>query len=204
MKTLGAGSGLVLAGLALVLTACESGRSAGDAGPPLGAPPVTIQLSSPAFAEGAMIPRPFTCDGENVSPPLAWSEVPETTRSLAILCEDPDAPRGIWTHWVLFNLSAAVAELPARVPAKETVPVLGQIAEETARQGTNDFGKLGYGGPCPPSGTHRYVFRLFALDTTLDLKPGATRRQVLEAMKGHVVAEGRLIGRYARDDTTGR
>jgi Raf kinase inhibitor-like YbhB/YbcL family protein len=157
---------------------------------------LTINLESPAFADGGNIPKIYTCDGEDISPPLKWSEVPQAARSLALLVEDPDAPRGTWTHWVLFDLPADVRELPRKVPTQERVKV--DSSGKTARQGTNDFGKTGYGGPCPPSGTHRYVFRLFAIDTQLTLGSKATRQDLLSALKGHVLAEGKLTGRYSR------
>ncbi|HWE40457.1 MAG TPA: YbhB/YbcL family Raf kinase inhibitor-like protein [Isosphaeraceae bacterium] len=157
---------------------------------------VTIRLRSAAFADGGDIPKASTCDGKDTSPPLAWSGVPGGARSLALVVEDPDAPRGTWTHWVLFDLAPDVGELPRGVPTGGTFePKAGAKA---ARQGKNDFGKLGYGGPCPPGGTHRYVFRLYALDAVLGLDPGASREQVLRAMTGHVLAEGRLTGRYRR------
>jgi Raf kinase inhibitor-like YbhB/YbcL family protein len=156
----------------------------------------TIHLESPAFADGGAIPKTYTCDGGDVSPPLKWSGVPEAAKSLALVVEDPDAPRGTWTHWVLFDIPADVGELPQGVPTEGRVE-LGP-GGKAARQGKNDFGKTGYGGPCPPSGTHRYVFRIYALGTELGLGPGTTRDQLLRAVKGHVLAEGRLTGRYSR------
>ena len=140
---------------------------------------MSIRLESLAFEEGKSIPRKYTCDGEDISPPLNWSGVPEEARSLVLIADDPDAPRGIWTHWVLFDLPVEVSELPKGLPAEKTVLVASGEARHTARQGRNDFRKLGYGGPCPPSGTHRYSFRLYALDDSLGLEPGATRQQVL-------------------------
>jgi Raf kinase inhibitor-like YbhB/YbcL family protein len=157
---------------------------------------ITIRLQSPSFADGGAIPKLYTCDGKDVSPPLAWSGVPETARSLALICEDPDAPRGTWTHWVIFDIPASVKELGEGVPAQERVQVTA--GGETALQGRNDFKKTGYGGPCPPSGTHRYFFRIYALDTGLDLGPGTTRQDLLRSIKGHVLAEGELMGRYSR------
>jgi Raf kinase inhibitor-like YbhB/YbcL family protein len=157
---------------------------------------LTIRLRSDAFADGGDIPKAYTCDGKDTSPPLEWSGVPGGARSLALVVEDPDALRGTWAHWILFDLAPDVVGLPGAVPGGETfAPKAGAKA---ARQGKNDFGHLGYGGPCPPSGTHRYVFRLYALDGELALEPGATREQVLRAMNGHVLAEGRLTGRYRR------
>ena len=152
---------------------------------------MALEVVSPAFAAGGMIPRKHTCDGEDVSPEISWSGVPAGTRSFALICDDPDAPAGTWVHWVVFNLPAAVSRLPEALPAKPALPSGG-------RQGKNDFRRIGYGGPCPPSGTHRYVFKVYALDRLLDLEPGATKAQVEAAMKGHVLAEGSLMGRYRR------
>lgn len=150
-----------------------------------------MQLTSPAFADGGLIPRRYTCDGDDASPPLAWSGVPATTVSLALIADDPDAPRGTWVHWVLYNLPATTTSLPEALPTDERLP-------NGALQGRNDFRRTGYGGPCPPSGTHRYFFKLYALDTVLSLEPGATKQQLLQAMEGHVLAEAQLMGRYAR------
>jgi Raf kinase inhibitor-like YbhB/YbcL family protein len=156
----------------------------------------TIRLESPAFADGGNIPKIHTCEGEDSSPPLKWSGVPDTAKSLAIVVEDVDAPRGTWTHWVLFNLPADLRELPQKVPTQERVEL--DPSGKTARQGTNDFGKTGYGGPCPPSGTHRYIFRIFALDVQLGLGPKATRQELLQSLKDHILAEGKLTGRYSK------
>jgi Raf kinase inhibitor-like YbhB/YbcL family protein len=152
-----------------------------------------LELTSTAFTEGGTIPTQYTGDGKDVSPPLRWSGAPAGTRSFALICDDPDAPRKTWVHWVLFNLPADMNELPEAVPAERTLA-------RGARQGTNDFGKIGYGGPAPPRGhgAHRYFFKLYALDTTLDLQPGATKADVEAAMKGHVLAEGQLMGKYER------
>jgi Raf kinase inhibitor-like YbhB/YbcL family protein len=153
---------------------------------------VKIQLASPAFNEGDTIPRQFTADGKDVSPHLKWGDVPANTKSLALICDDPDAPAGVWVHWVLYNLPADARELPEGLPAAKTLPSGG-------RQGTNDFGNLGYGGPSPPAGKpHRYYFKLYALDTTLNLEAGAKKADLVAAMKGHVAAEGQLMGRYGR------
>jgi Raf kinase inhibitor-like YbhB/YbcL family protein len=156
----------------------------------------TIRLESTAFKEGGMIPKAHTCDGEGTSPPLAWSGVPEAARSLALIGEDPDAHGGTFTHWILFGLPPGLKVLKEGIPADGEVKLTPDGA--AARQGKNDFGTLGYGGPCPPRGTHRYVFLLFALDAGPNLKPGATKDQLLRAMKGHILAEGRLMGRYSR------
>jgi Raf kinase inhibitor-like YbhB/YbcL family protein len=153
---------------------------------------MTLELTSTAFPEGATIPERYTGDGRNVSPPLQWRDPPAGTRSLALICEDPDAPRGTFTHWVAFNLPAESRELAEGVPAEATLP-------NGTAQGTNDFGQVGYGGPSPPPGKpHRYCFKLYALDRPLDLQPGATRAQLLAALKGHVLGEAQLMGTYAR------
>jgi Raf kinase inhibitor-like YbhB/YbcL family protein len=150
-----------------------------------------ITLTSAAFEDGGMIPSRFTCDGADVSPPLAWAPVPDNAISLALIADDPDAPGKTWVHWVLYNLPASVKELPENVPPQATLA-------SGALQGTNDFRKTGYGGPCPPGGTHRYYFKLYALDAMLDLSAGATKDQLLKAMEGHILAEGQLMGRYSR------
>jgi Raf kinase inhibitor-like YbhB/YbcL family protein len=151
-----------------------------------------IQLTSAAFAYGEKIPVRFTCEGEDVSPPLQWSGAPVDTRSFALICEDPDAPRGTWIHWVLYNLPSGAVELVQGVPPLPELP-------SGARQGGNDFGKIGYGGPCPPPGKpHRYFFRLYALDILLSLTPGATRDELEAAMNQHILAQGTLMGTYQR------
>jgi len=152
---------------------------------------MAIIITSSAFSEGDMIPRQYTCDGEDISPPLAWTGIPEGTKSLALICDDPDAPVGTWVHWVLFSIPSSTGDLPARVPPKE-------ILENGAKHGTNDFRKLGYGGPCPPGGTHRYYFKLYALDAEIPAEVGITKAQLLKQMKGHILAEGQLMGRYKR------
>ena len=152
---------------------------------------MTLQITSSAFSEGGMIPVQNTCDGKDISPDLAWTGVPGDTRTLALICDDPDAPVGTWLHWVLFNVPAEETGLPAEIPPEAT---LGN----GARHGTNDFGRLGYGGPCPPGGTHRYFFKLYALDIGLDLESGATKAQVEQAIQGHILAEAQLMGRYKR------
>lgn len=145
-----------------------------------------MKITSTAFSEGGNIPSKFACDGGNTSPPLQIEGAPAEAKSLLLLVDDPDAPSGLFTHWLVWNID----------------PKATQIGEGTspagAIQGKNDFGKQGYGGPCPPSGTHRYYFRIFALDRTLDLKPGAKRGAVDGAMRGHVLARGELMGRYTK------
>jgi Raf kinase inhibitor-like YbhB/YbcL family protein len=153
---------------------------------------VTMQLTSSAFSEGQEIPAKYTCDGENVSPPLKWSGAPAETKSFALIADDPDAPVGTWVHWVLFDLAGTTTELPAAI-AK------GQYVAGGARQGLNDFKHLGYGGPCPPGGKpHRYFFKIYALDRMLDLKPGATKKEVERALDKHTLAQGQLMGLYKR------
>ena len=153
---------------------------------------MTLAVSSAAFQEGGKIPASYTCEGRDVSPALTWGEPPAGTQSFALIMDDPDAPGGVFTHWVLFNLPADSRELP------EAVPTQPQLSDGSL-QGKNDFGKTGYGGPCPPSGRpHRYQFTLYALDQTLDLKAGASKKQAIDAMQGHILAQGRLTGTYQR------
>lgn len=148
-------------------------------------------ITSPAFKEGEEIPQRYTCDGEDISPPLTLTGIPEGAKSLALISDDPDAPKGIWVHWVLFNLPGNQRELAENVPPRSTL-------SNGARHGINDSRDLGYGGPCPPSGTHRYFFTMYALDTMLTLESGATKSQLLKAMEGHVLGEGQLMARYKR------
>jgi Raf kinase inhibitor-like YbhB/YbcL family protein len=153
---------------------------------------MTMQLTSPAFQEGQPVPRQHTGDGQDVSPALAWADPPAGANSFALVCEDPDAPRKTWSHWVIFNLPADARGLDEGMPAQETLP-------GGARQGKNDFGNVGYGGPAPPRGKpHRYFFKLYALDTLVDLPAGASRADLLGAVEGHVLAEAQLMGTYAR------
>jgi Raf kinase inhibitor-like YbhB/YbcL family protein len=151
----------------------------------------TLKLTSTAFEAGYALPVDYTCDGKDVSPPLEWSGVPETARAVALIVDDPDAPKGTWVHWTVFNLAPDANNLPHN--ASTTFGAADGV------QGTTSFGKVGWGGPCPPKGpAHRYYFRLYALDRGLDLDSTATRAQVDAAMKGHVVAEGWFMGRYER------
>ena len=153
---------------------------------------MTLSISSPAFQDGERIPAKYTCQGQDISPPLKWNRVPNETQSLALILDDPDAPSGVFTHWVIFNLPPDSRELPEAVPAASQLP-------SGALQGKNDFGKIGYGGPCPPPGyPHRYRFTLYALDRQLDLKAGSSKKQVLNAMEGHILAQGQLTGTYQR------
>jgi Raf kinase inhibitor-like YbhB/YbcL family protein len=177
-----------LLGVLLLCPACKKAERVNSSGENT----MQINLSSPAITEGATIPKQYTGDGKDVSPPLHWGKAPQGTKSFALLCEDPDAPGGMWVHWVIFDIPAEAEGLDAAAPASETLP-------SGAKQGKNDFGKIGYGGPAPPRGKpHRYYFKLYALDSTLNLSPGSTRDQVLGAMKGHVLAAGELMGKYAR------
>jgi Raf kinase inhibitor-like YbhB/YbcL family protein len=151
-----------------------------------------MQLTSTAFQAGAEIPSNFTSDGENVSPELSWKDAPKEAKSLALIVHDPDAPRtGGFTHWVFYNIPPRTGHIEERVPDDEQIVGVGT-------QGKNDAGKIGYMGPAPPSGVHRYFFRLFALDTSLDLKPGATHKDVSAAMKGHILAQAELMGTYEK------
>lgn len=151
-----------------------------------------MELRSKAFQDGQTIPRKHTCDGPDLSPPLEWSDVPNGIQSFALIVEDPDAPAGIWVHWVVYDLPAEARFLPEGISSTETLPRGGA-------QGRNDFGRIGYGGPCPPPGPpHRYFFHLYALGSRVNLPPGASREQVLRAMEGHVRAEAQLMGTYGR------
>jgi Raf kinase inhibitor-like YbhB/YbcL family protein len=151
-----------------------------------------MQLTSPAFQESAFIPEAHTCDGADISPALRWTSPPPKTQSLALLVDDPDAPGGVKSHWVLFNLPPSIRNLPGSIP-----PIRGLANME--RNGTNDFNVLGFRGPCPPSGeTHRYIFKLHALDNAPGLDAGAKRAQILEAMQGHILAATELTGKYSR------
>jgi Raf kinase inhibitor-like YbhB/YbcL family protein len=151
-----------------------------------------FKITTTAFEPDGPIPVEYTCDGANQSPPLAWSGVPDGTLSLALLVEDPDAPSGTWSHWVVYNLPPDLHELPVRVPP-------GERTNWGGWQGKNDFGKLGYGGPCPPPGpAHHYYFYLFALDGELELSPEATRQALRRQIQGHVLAQAELMGYYSR------
>jgi len=154
---------------------------------------MNIQISSTAFAEGQPIPDQYTCAGPDVSPPLTWTNVPTGTKSFALIADDPDAPMGTWVHWVIYNLPPATMSLVENTPPSPELP-------NGAKQGINDFRQIGYGGPCPPRGKpHHYFFKVYALDTTLNLKSGATKKELLKAMNGHVLAEGRLMGTFQRE-----
>jgi hypothetical protein len=173
----------------LLLCSCKSSEQSDS--PVEGGKKMEIKVTSSAFKEGGMIPAKYTCDGADISPPLQWDAAPQGTQSIALICDDPDAPMGTWVHWVLFNLPSTTTSLAEKVPPDKTLA-------NGARQGTNDFRKIGYGGPCPPGGTHRYFFKIYALDTQLDLQAGADKPRLLKAMQGHILAEGQLMGRYKR------
>ena len=154
---------------------------------------MSLTVTSDAFANGQSIPVKYSCSGKNISPRLAWDEPPAGTQSFALIVDDPDAPVGTWVHWVLFNVPANMREL------QEDLPITGKNAEPNAMYvGKNSSGNTRYDGPCPPSGTHRYYFKLYALDTTLSLQPGATKEQVLMEMKGHLLAQGELMGTFSK------
>ncbi len=152
---------------------------------------MALELTSSAFDHEGMIPAKYSCDGQDISPPLIWENVPEGTESFVLICDDPDAPVGTWVHWVLFDLPAETRSLPEAVAAEPEPPVGG-------RHGKNSWGRLDYGGPCPPSGAHRYIFKLYAIDTTLNLSAGAKKQKVLDAMDGHILDQTTLMGKYQR------
>jgi hypothetical protein len=153
---------------------------------------MAFMLSSPAFEQGKPIPKQYSCEGRDVSPPLRWSDAPANAKALALVCDDPDAPAGTWVHWVIYDIPAATIELREGVPPDENL-------SGGARQGVNDFRKVGYGGPCPPPGKpHRYFFKLYALDAPTGLDPRATKDALLKAIKGHVLAEAQIMGTYQR------
>jgi Raf kinase inhibitor-like YbhB/YbcL family protein len=184
-----------LLSIAVLLCSCR-GEKSSNTSPPSntnspGGNRAEIKITSTVFDEGGMIPRPYTCDGPNVSPSLRWEGVPAGARTLALICDDPDAPGQTWVHWVLYNLSAETKGLIENVPKQERLAGSGL-------QGVNDFREIGYDGPCPPNGTHRYYFKLYALDAELALEPRATKEQLLKAMEGHVLGEGQLMGRYQK------
>lgn len=151
-----------------------------------------MKIRSSAFNDGERIPKKYTCDGEDISPPLTWEDVPEETVTLAIIADDPDAPSKTWTHWLIFDIPPELNGLP------EGVEKIGEL-ENGIMQGFNDFGRIGYGGPCPPFGVHRYYFKLYALDTSLNLEPGTSKEELLRAMEGHIIEKTELIGLYSRE-----
>jgi Raf kinase inhibitor-like YbhB/YbcL family protein len=171
---------------------CLAAASCADNTQPAKEPAMNIQINSTAFAEGQPIPDKYTCAGPDVSPLLTWSDAPAGTKSFALIADDPDAPMGTWVHWVIYNLPPASTSLAENTPQSPELP-------SGAKQGVNDFGQTGYGGPCPPPGKpHHYFFKIYALNATLNLKAGATKRELLKAINGHVFAEGQLMGTYQR------
>jgi Raf kinase inhibitor-like YbhB/YbcL family protein len=151
-----------------------------------------MKVTSSAFTDGALIAPKYTCDGEDVSPPLEWMDVPDGTKSLALILDDPDAPSGVFVHWLVYGIPSGEKELVEGAGNEKTLT-------GGARQGKNNFGKVGYGGPCPPSGTHHYYFHLYALDDDLsNLRAGASRQELDKSMRGHIMAEAQFMGRYER------
>jgi len=174
----------------LVFTGCGTKEEAVTVTEEAGAQ--AMEIKSTAFGDGEDIPSEHTCDGEDTSPELSWSGAPEGTRSFALIMDDPDAPGGIFTHWVIFNIPGGSVELAEGVPTSAELPT-------GARQGRNGFGRTGYDGPCPPRGiSHHYQFVIYALDKVLDLAGGASKGQVVDAMEGHILGEGELVGIYGR------
>lgn len=180
----------------MLLAGCQSGgqtataqKSSSDKS---GDSNMTFSLQSPSFSNGSPIPRKFACEGSDSSPALQWDNFPANTQSLALIVDDPDAPAGTWTHWVVYDLPPNARQLPEGAPKQPSLA-------DGGAQGTNDFGKIGYGGPCPPPGKpHRYFFKLYALNAKLNLKPGATRAQVEQAMQDHVIGKAEWMGTYQR------
>ncbi len=153
---------------------------------------MALELKSQAFVDGGAIPREYTCEGRDMSPALEWSDAPVSTKSFALICDDPDAPMGTWIHWLIYNIPAKVNGLPEGVMKSESL-------KDGSRQGFTDFQNTGYGGPCPPPGKpHRYYFKLYALDISLSIRGKATKESLLTAMQGHILAEAKIMGTYQR------
>lgn len=150
-----------------------------------------IEVTSSAFKQGEMIPSKYTCDGDDMSPPISWSGIPPQAKSIALISDDPDAPMGTWVHWVLFNIPPDMAGLPEDLPPEK-------VLDNGSVHGINDSRQFGYGGPCPPGGVHRYFFKVYALDKKVSLGPGATKKDLEREMAGHILGEGQLMGRYKR------
>jgi Raf kinase inhibitor-like YbhB/YbcL family protein len=150
-----------------------------------------MKLASSAFEAGGMIPKKYTCDGQDISPPLNWSDMPSGAKSLALIADDPDAPAGTWVHWVAWNIPVTARGFEENVPKRD------QLADGS-KQGTSDFRRVGYGGPCPPSGTHRYFFKLYALDTSFNLPGSTTKKDLEKAMHNHILQQTELMGKYSR------
>lgn len=154
---------------------------------------MSFKLTSDAFANGQSIPAKYACVGRNISPALAWNDPPAGTQSFALIMDDPDAPVGTWVHWVIYNIKPDMRSL------QEDLPITGKnIDPEAIFVGKNSGGRIGYDGPCPPSGTHRYFFKFYALDTTISLLPGATKEQILKEMDGHILAQTELMGTFSK------
>jgi len=150
-----------------------------------------IKISSTAFKEGAMIPSKYTCDGENVSPMIAWTNYPKRTETFVLIADDPDAPMGTWVHWVVYNI-------PHEINKLDEAFLQDKQFDNGIMQGTTDFQTIGYGGPCPPGGTHKYFFKIYALDVKLDVEPGLQKKKILKAMESHIIAKGKLMGKYKK------
>jgi Raf kinase inhibitor-like YbhB/YbcL family protein len=183
----------LLATALVVVFSCQADQTKTDAksGTGMGKDKMAFVITSTAFKHEGMIPQQYTCDGADISPQLAWSGGPQGVQSFALICDDPDAPVGDWVHWILYNIPPDVHELKEKI-ANDPMLANG------AKHGFNDFRRFGYGGPCPPGGTHRYFFKLYALDSTLTLPAKATKQDVLTAMKGHILAQAELMGKYSR------
>jgi len=180
---------LILTSIPVLLYGCKGSKESDRSG--IGGDRMEIKVTSTAFEDGGMIPAKYTCDGADISPPLACEGIPEGTKSIALISDDPDAPMGTWVHWVLCNLPGDTRELPENIPAEETL-------SNGTMQGLNDFRRVGYGGPCPPSGIHRYFFKVYALDKMVEPGGWANKVELMRVMEGHVLAQGELMGRYKR------
>lgn len=188
--------GVILAGvgLGLGLVSCDRNKPQSIEPKPTTSPSSAnkgLQLKSFAFEPNGLIPVQYTCDGDNISPPLTWDKVPNGTQSLALIVDDPDAPGRTFVHWVVYNIPANITELSESLPSQAKL-------DSGILQGINGFREIGYGGPCPPSGTHRYVFTLYALSTKLELTPEAKKSELITAIDGHILGQAELIGRYAQ------
>lgn len=173
--------------LSIILYACSTEAT------PTTETDMTLELKSDAFANGQSIPAKYACTGKNISPALTWSDPPAGTQSFALIVDDPDAPMGTWVHWVLYNIKPDRRSLP------EDLPMTGKnIDPEAVFFGKNSSGNIRYDGPCPPGGTHRYYFKLYALDTQIGLLPGASKEDILREMEGHILAQGELMGTFAK------
>jgi len=153
---------------------------------------MAFTIKSAVFGDNELMPAKYTCKGEDVSPPLTWKDLPQGTKSIAVICDDPDAPFVTWVHWVIYNVPADASGLPEGIPPKEKLP-------NGSLQGKNSFRKIGYGGPCPPpGGPHRYFFKIYALDSPLEVKAGLGKKELLNAMQGHLLGKTQIIGKFKR------